>query len=182
MKIGDQVIEGDLAELNEDVLVLPRRKTQIVLTARALEDMTTLEKRVPQPKPNKIFHKGKGWIPDENDATYKDQMEKYATLRVAYFVVMSLEPSNITWSSVDLDNPSTWIKWEDDFKDAGFTQYECNLILGLCFRVNQLDEIKLENARQLFIHGQEEELKNSSSQNSEQSILPSGKPVSTGSE
>lgn len=177
MKIGDQKIEGDLAELNEDVLVLPRRKTQIVLTARALPDMTEFEKHVSEPQPKKVFHKGKGWIEDLEESTYMEQMERYGKLRVSYFVVYSLVPSEIEWDLVDLNNAETWDKWEEDFKASGFTQHECNLILALCFRVNQLDERKLEQARSLFVHGQEQLNADSSSPSSEQNDSLSGSPA-----
>lgn len=180
MKIAGMEIAGDLAELNEDVLVLPRRKSQIILTARALADMGTFEKRVPEPKPKKNFVKGKGWVLDLEDTTYVEEMKKYGELRVAYFVVMSLEPSEMVWDTVDLDKPDTWGNWEDDFKNSGFTQHECNLILGLCFQVNQLNESKLEDARASFVHGQEALADESSSPNSEQSDTPSGKPVKDG--
>ncbi|MHA1950751.1 MAG: hypothetical protein ACXAEN_26240 [Candidatus Thorarchaeota archaeon] len=177
MKIGEQVIEGELADLNEDVLVLPRRKTQIVLTARALPDMTDFDKLVPEPTPKKNFHKGKGWIPDLKDKTYMDSMKRYGRLRVAYFVVKSLVPSEIEWDTVDIDDPNTWDNWEDDFKKSGFTQHECNLVLSLCFSVNQLDERKLEQARQLFVLGQEQLVENSSSQSSEQKTSQNGEPA-----
>ena len=177
MKIGDQEIKGDLAELNEDVLVLPRRKTQIVLTARALPDMTDFEKHVSEPQPKKVFHKGKGWIPDLEDTTYMEQMERYGKLRVAYFVVFSLKPSEIEWDLVDESDANTWDKWEEDFKASGFTQHECNLILAKCFQVNQLDERKLEQARSLFVHGQEQLAADSSSPSSEPSDSQSGKPA-----
>ena len=177
MKIGDQKIEGDLAELNEDVLVLPRRKTQIVLTARALPDMTDFEKHVSEPQPKKVFHKGKGWVADTEDVTYMEQMARYGKLRVAYFAVFSLKPSEIEWDLVDEGDAETWDKWEEDFKNSGFTQHECNLILAKCFQVNQLDERKLEQARSLFVHGQEQLADDSSSPSSEQNGSPSGKPV-----
>jgi hypothetical protein len=175
MKIGGVAITGELSEPNEDVLVLPRRKTHIVLTARAISDMEDFNTRVPAPKPKKNFHKGKGWVTDLEDPTFVKDMERYSKLRVAYFVVASLQ--EIEWSTVNPDLPATWLKWEQDFKNAGFTQHECNLILHLCFEVNQLDEAKLEQARSLFVHGQEQVAKELSSQNSEQSNMPSGEPV-----
>ena len=180
MKIAGMEVTGELAELNEDVLVLPRKKTHIVLTARALPDMDDFNKRVPEPKPKKNFIKGKGWQFDLKDTTYVDEMTRYGKLRVAYFVVMSLEPSEIEWDQVDPTVPDTWDKWEDDFKTVGFTQHECNLILGLCFSVNQLDERKLEQARESFVLGQEALADESSSLSSEQSDTPSGEPVNDG--
>lgn len=176
MKIGGISITGELAELNEEVLILPRRKTQIVLTARAIPDMTDFEKRVPLPKPKKNFHKGKGWIEDLEDPDYLEAMERYTKIRVAYFVVESLQ--EMEWANVDPKKPTTWENWEEDLKGIKFTQHECNLVLQLCFQVNQLDEAKLEQGRALFVLGQEQEIERSSSQNSEQNSTPSGEHVS----
>lgn len=175
MKIGGVEIAGELATPNEEVLVLPRRKTQIIITARALPDMEDFDKRVPNPDPPKNFHKGRGWIPNLEDPTYVGKLEVYSKMRVAYFVVASLQ--DIHWENVDIKKPSTWIKWENDFKSVGFTQHECNLILQLCFQVNQLDEVKLEQARSLFVLGQEQEIEESSSLNSEQESSQSGEPA-----
>ncbi len=176
MKIGGIPIDGELAEPNEEVLVLPRRKTQIIITARAIPDMTDFEDRVPAPKPKKNFHKGKGWISDLDDPDYIKAVEKYGSLRVAYFVVHSLQ--DVEWAKVDPKKPATWENWEKDLKGVGFTQHECNLVLQLCFQVNQLDETKLEQARALFVLGQEQEIERSSSQNSEQNSTPSGEHAS----
>lgn len=176
MKIGGVTISGELAEPNEEVLVLPRRKTQIIITARAIPDMSDFEKRVPIPKPKKNFHKGKGWIEDLEDDNYIKAMERYTKIRVAYFVVASLQ--DVEWVKVDPEKPATWENWEEDLKGVGFTQHECNLVLQLCFQVNQLDETKLEQARSLFVLGQEQEIERSSSQNSEQNSTPSGEPAS----
>ena len=87
MKIGGIDITGNLAEPNEEVLVLPRRESQIIFTARAIQDMDSFEKRIPAPEPKKNYHKGKGWVPDLEDKTYVDALEKYRLLRVAYFIV-----------------------------------------------------------------------------------------------
>lgn len=175
MKIGGVEITGNLAEPNEEVLVLPRRESQIIFTARAIQDMDSFEKRIPAPEPKKNYHKGKGWVPDLEDKTYVDALEKYRLLRVAYFVVESLQ--SMEWATVDLDVPATWVNWEKDLKSIGFTQHECNLVLGLCFQVNQLNEAKLEEARSLFVLGQEQEANVSSTQDSEPSASPSGKPA-----
>lgn len=175
MKIGGVDITGELAEPNEDILVLPRRKTQIVLTARAISDMSDFDKKVPAPKPKKNFHKGKGWISDLKDPTYIKEMEQYAKIRVAYFIVASLQ--DMEWKTVDIKKPITWVNWEADFKSVGFSQHECNLILQFCFGVNQLDEQKLEQARSLFVLGQELGNDESSSQTVEPESTQSGEPV-----
>lgn len=83
----------------------------------------------------------------------------------------------ITWDKVDLENPKTWDKWQEDLQDSGFTSVECNLVLALVIDVNSLNEQKLKDARDSFILGQEQEAKRSSSQNTEPGSSPSGKPA-----
>lgn len=180
MKIAGVELTEELRELNEDVLVLPRGKRQIVFTARALPDLDELDNLVPQPKPRKVFIKGKGWVLDEDNDDYKTSMSNYGKLRVAYFVIASLRPSEIEWDTVDESKPSTWVNWENDLKSNGFTQQECNLILQFCFEVNQLDEKKLEAARRNFLAGQALLADESLFPSTEQDSSQSGTPVNDG--
>ena len=175
MKISGVEITGDLAKPNEDVMVLPRGKGQIVFTAQAVLDLDEFEERVPKPKPKKNFHRGKGWIVDLEDETYVKEVEKYNDLRVAYYVVRCLQ--DIEWATVDLEKPATWLNWEKDFESVGFSQHERNLILQFVLRTNNLDERKLEQARELFVLGQEQEANESTSPPSEQKNSPSGELV-----
>lgn len=176
MKIGGVEITGDLAAPNEQVLVLPRRSSQIIFTARALPDMEGFEKAVSVPTPPKMFQKGKGWVSDLDNEGYKQTSKTYVELKVAYYVVASLQ--DIEWVSVDLLKPKTWLNWENDLKAVGFSEHECNLVCQLCFQVNQLDEKKLEQARQLFVLGLDQQQDESYSPNDEQSNTPSGEAVS----
>ena len=174
MKIAGQELAGELAELNEEILVLSRKKGQIVLTARAIADMEDFTSRVNEPKPRRVFRKGKGWDDDTDHPDYQVELNRYAGLKMAWIVLKALEPSQIEWDTVNMEQPSTWANWEKDLKKNGFTQHECNLILGLVLGANQLSEAKLEKARELFVLGQEEELADSSSQNTEPQTTPSG--------
>lgn len=178
MKIGGIEIIGDLAKPNEDILVLPRpNDNQIVLTARAILEYETLANLCPAPKPRQIFTKSKGWHPDEKHKDYLEALNIYANRKLAYIVLKSLEPSNIEWSTVDMAVPGTWTNWEDELMENGFSVKECNLITGLALTVNQLDESKLEEARELFLQGQEREVNESDSPNSEANTTPSGEPA-----
>jgi len=177
MKIAGQELAGELTELNEEVLVLSRKKSQIILTARAIADMEEFTSRVNEPKPPRVFRKGKGWSDHTDHPNYQEELNHYGGLKMAWLVLKSLEPSQIEWDTVNMEQPATWENWEKDLKANGFTQHECNLVLGLVVSVNQLSEAKLEKARELFVHGQEAEAADSSSQNTEQVNTPSGEPV-----
>lgn len=177
MKIAGQELAGELAQLNEEILVLPRKQSQIILTARALADMDEFNALMPQPMAPQIFRKGKGWGQNNKDKNYVSEMTRFGECKLAWMVLKSLEPSEIEWDTVDMAQPATWKNWETDLRNSSFTQHECNLVLELVLDANQLNESKLEQARELFVLGQEAEADKSSSQNTEPGNTPSGEPA-----
>jgi hypothetical protein len=138
---------------NEVLLVLPRAEQNIVFRARGLKDMEEFQAKCPLPKPPGKFTKD-GWVAEENDPTYQQVMAEWGKKRLGYIVTRSLEPSNIEWDTVKLDDPRTWANWETDLIDGGLTQIEANRVLALVMEANSLDEAKLSKARELFLRGQ----------------------------
>lgn len=172
MKIAGETITR---ELNTDVLVLPRGDDFVVVKAQAIAEMDEFEKLCIAPEaPGRLVAK-KGFVKNEDDPTYKEQMKQYGMQRIGWIVINSL--LDIEWDNVDYEVPKTWTKWETDMKDAGFSSGERNLVLGLVLTVNSLDEQKLEDARESFIQGQGAELEKSASQTDEQKSSPSGQPA-----
>lgn len=172
MRIGGKEVTGP----NEEILVLPRMDGDVVIKAQAVADMSEFEKLVPEPKaPGKLTKDG--WIPLINDETYQDRLTRYNEQRFAYMAIISLQPSEIEWSGVVLDNPKTWVKWSDELAEAGLSTIEVNRIVVCIMQANSLDETKLKEARELFLRGLEEEAKKSSGLQTEQRSLQSGEPV-----
>ncbi len=136
----------------EDFLVLPRGDQNLVFRAKAIPDMSAFNAQVSEPKP-KMRMTADGSEADLTESGYlKDSLE-YNKRRLAFLVVNSLEPSKIEWDTVKMDIPGTWALWEDDMKNAGLSQVECNLILRLVMEVNSLDESKMKKAREVFLLG-----------------------------
>jgi len=140
----------------EDILVLPRSGGNITFTARGLPDMDEFNKLCPEPTPPTI-NMATGPQPDLKDAGYTSQVAEHTKRRWAYITVKSLEPSAIEWDTVVLDQPGTWVNWENDLKANGFTAVECNRVFGLILSANSLDERKIQKARELFLAGQPQE-------------------------
>ena len=136
----------------EEVLVLPRGDEQVVFRATGVKDLVEFNRLCPPPQPPAKLTKD-GPVADTDDPDYQVASMAYQRRKTAYIVLNSLAPSEIEWDSVALDNPSTWLNWEDDLKKAGFSQMECNRILSLVLQANCLDEKKLEKARRLFLRG-----------------------------
>jgi hypothetical protein len=161
----------------EEVLVLPRLNTDdIVIKARAVMDMDAFDALCPLPKAPVVRKKG-GAAPNLSDKTYLQQVAQRDQIRFAYMVIKSLEPSEIEWEHVDMDQPSTWLKWTDEFKEAGVSATEVNRVIACVMQANSLDEAKLKEARDLFLRGPALEPSDTCGPDTEPESTPSGKPV-----
>ncbi len=172
MKIGGVEIKGP----HEELLILPRPEADIVIRARAVLDMDAFDKLCPEPKPPGKRTKD-GWVPNPDDVSYKQILASYQGKRLGYLIINSLIPSNIEWDTVKLDNPSTWDNYANDLKNGGLSNIEVNRIIVCVMRANALDEQKLEEARKVFLRGQEQAQNESSGPNSEPVNTPSGAPA-----
>lgn len=172
MKIGGV----EVTRPAEEVLVLPRGEQSIAFRARGIADMDEFAKLCPEPKPPGKLTK-EGWVPNEDDESYKAVLAAHSKQRLAFMVVRSLEPSQIEWDSVDPANPRTWTNYEADFKRAGLTQVEVNRIVQLVLEANCLDENKLKKAREVFQLGQRPAPAAFSGPSTAPASTPSGEPA-----
>lgn len=172
MKINGVEVNGPA----EEVLVLPRANGDIVFRARAVLDMKPFEALVPEAKMPQRLEKG-GFKSNPDDPGYVAQVKRREELRFAYMCIKSLEPSNIEWSRVDIDEPGTWTEWEKELQEAGFSAIEINRIAVCVMGANALDEAKLKRARDVFLLGQGTPQAKSSGQDTEPQNMPSGEPV-----
>lgn len=141
---------------NIETLVIPRGDQVIVFKARGLPDMDAFDAQCPAPiAPAKVTKDGK--MSDLKDVNYLKCLEEHNKRRLAYIVIKSIEPSEIEWDTVKMDEPNTWINWQTDMKNAGLNQVECNLIFQLAWEANQLDDAKLKKAREAFLRGPQPE-------------------------
>lgn len=174
IKIAGQEIDPTLPE---DLIVLrPDTDSEIIVRARAFRDFDEFHAVCPIPEAPGRQVRGKGWVLDTNDDTFKQRMEQYSLKRVGWMVLQTLY--EIEWEVVDSDDPKTWPKWEDEMKDSGFTQVECNLIMALVIDVTSLNEDKMTAAKESFLHGQEAAQKDSNSPTSERQDLSNGEVAS----
>jgi hypothetical protein len=163
---------------DEEFLVLPRGEKQVVFRARGVPNYDEFDALCPEPTAPMINRAGQGWVPNKEEPGYKDMMKTYAEKKMSWLVIKSLEPSDIEWDKVSLDDPSTWLEWDQEFIKNGFTMVECNRIQHLAFEANCLDEGKLEKALAAFLLGQEPVPSEYSGQSIAPKTSPSGEPVS----
>jgi len=172
MKIGGVEVNGP----NEEILVLPRLDQDIVIRARAVSDMTGFEAVAKVPKAPGKYTKN-GFEPTLDDVTYLQKVEQFNSLRMAYMILRSLEPSEIEWENVDMENPKTWLKWDEELRASGLSDIEINRIVMCVMQANSLDESKLQQAREVFLLGLEVEGKSISGHQIAPESTPSGEPA-----
>lgn len=141
----------------EGLLILEREEGSLVFRAKsvAIEAWDHFNKICPEPSIPMVLVKGEK-KPNTTDETYQLQCRKLHAKRIAYLCIKSLEPSNIEWDTVNMDDPDTFEKFEDDLRTAGMTEIEIQKVIQLCVGANSLDEEKLKKARESFLRGQRE--------------------------
>lgn len=151
-------IKGRTLKANEEVLVLPRPDGPIVLKFRALSDIDEFEKMVPDPKPPMGRNKEGKVAPDYEDANFKEAAKRKNDQSYNYMVLASLSATeDLEWDKVKMDQPATYHLWEEELKEAGFSQWEVQRIKASATSVNGLNEAKIAAAREAFLATQVEQ-------------------------
>lgn len=155
MKLNGVKIQGP----NVETIIIPRGDGQpIVLKAQAVLDMKPFEKACPDPKPPMKMMKGGIKQPNLEDEMYKREVEAHGKKRLAFMILTGLEATEgLEWDKVKLTDPSTWLLYEDELREAGFSEIEINRITTGVMAANCLSDDKIEEARQRFLHFQEVE-------------------------
>ena len=160
--------------VHEAVLPIPHKDQIIPFRAKAISSFDEFHKLCPEPNAPSVLTKD-GKKQNFDDPSYKDMVATYMSRRAAWMVVESLQ--DIEWETVDPDQPGTWIKWEEDLRNAGFSQVVINRIASHVLEVNALDESKLEEARKSFALGQAALADESSGLTIAPGTTPSGEPA-----
>lgn len=148
MKLKGQKIQS----ANEELIVLPRGDDAIVLKAQAILSFDEFEKLCPEPEMAKKTMMSGKQVDNPHDKAYKDAVEDHNKKYLAYLVIKSLEATeDLEWEVVDLQNPDTWLSYEKELRDSGFSETEMSRILKGVLAANSLDEGKIAEAKERFL-------------------------------
>lgn len=170
MRLNGKKIEG----LNVEEIFIPRGEDVIVFRAQAVVDYSICDALNPRPTPKKGRDR-KGDIVEITDKTYNSSLDDYATRRVAFMVIKSLEATEgLEWDTVNIEDMNTWINWRTEFENSGFTEPEIGRIFAGVMAACGLDESKVEKARSRFLASRQEVSDGLSFRKVEPSNTPSG--------
>lgn len=135
-----------------DVVVFPRAEQNLIFHIIGVESFEEFDAIYPRPKPPQMLKKGRQQD-NLDDPAYAKQHEAWAQARQDWLLIKALSaPENeITWDHVDVKDPATFTKVNDELKAAGLTQIELNRLIGKMYEVNALSETGMENARANFL-------------------------------
>jgi hypothetical protein len=131
-------------------LTFKRGQNFLAFYAQPVWDMDEFNALCPLPEnKNFRFEKG-GKVKDPDAPAWRETLSEYSRKRWGYVVLKSLEPSNIEWDGVSLDDPSTWLTVEEELKKH-LAVYEFAKVMELVDEANAIDAAKLEeNAESFF--------------------------------
>jgi len=176
MKVGSVEVSG----VHEQVLVLPRGEKKLVFRARGITSFEEFNKLCPMPEAptmmKRIDNKMQR-VPNNNDPIYKAKLVDWATKRANWMVLKTLEPSNIEWDTVKMDQPDTWGNYINEL-EKNFADSEAIKIMELAQEVNGIDERKLKEARESFFLEQAQAENEQSHPTGDQPNILSGGPAS----
>ncbi len=174
MRIKGQVLNGP----NEELIVIPRGQSQIVLRARAVLEYDDFDRLCPEPKAPWVVKPGGQKQQDFNDPKYIAAIAQRVKQQTYFMFIKSLEATDgLEWDTIDLKRPDTWLQFENELKNSGFSQIERNLITRGIMIANNLDDNKVEEARQRFLLSLAVPAVDSLSQTAVPTSTPSGQPA-----
>lgn len=152
MKIKGKKIEN----ANVEIIPIPRGdRDDIILMARAVQDMKLFTKMCPLPKPPLRKINGVD-VPQLKDLNYVKAMKRHVEKRMAWMTITSLEATEgLEWETVKADDPSTWLQLEPELQKSGFSAVEVQRIIAGVIDANALSESKIEAARERFLLSQQ---------------------------
>ena len=152
-----------------EVLVVPHNGVEVVFKAECVTDYSEFDKLCPTPvPPKKLLAGGKEEV-DTKDKDYLKEVDDWSDRRSNWMFLKSLQASDhVEWDIVDMQDPSTWNKFDEEFISAGFVGPIIERIKMLVFKACGLDQSMIDEATERFLVGQAQESSNETSQDSEQ--------------
>lgn len=138
-------------------IVLSRNDEFHVFQCEAVLDYAEFERLCPKPRPDKLLKPGGQVLETTDSPRYTKALEKWGNQRLAWMIIQSLKNTpGLTWDKVNYDDPETWLQYEDELKEAYFSQVEINELVGGVIEANNLSQEKIREARDRFFRMQSE--------------------------
>ena len=134
------------------VIVFPRVGGDLVFKAGPVVDDREFLELCPEPtKYQKIFPGGKR-VEDLDNKDYKESIKQWGRKKLAWLVLKSLEyTDDLEWDDIDMQDSNTWTRYEDELKEAGFSNVEQVALVNTVMDACGLNQSKITEATERFL-------------------------------
>jgi len=138
-----------------EICVIPRDGKDYVFRAQAVLDFKEFDKLCKEPEMSIRKNVKTGEVSKVPSKDYDKQMDEYATNRMNYLIIKSLEATEgLTWDTIKMEDISTWGNYDKELKESGLSATEVNKIVSAVLIANSLDDTKYKEARERFLASQ----------------------------
>lgn len=155
MKLGSEVI----AIKATVPVAICRGDVKIVMECGAVtnEHYEEFEELVPQPEPPKMLVAGKGEQIDFENKAYLDALADYRQKRFAFMTVRSLlYTPGLSFDTVDIKKPDTYMNLDQELADAGFMPVEIVRIRDAVYEAQGISQEKVDAALESFLKAKQD--------------------------
>ena len=148
MKIGGK----EVLPLAPLVVVIPRPGGEdLKIECKMVTDFQTFEALCPTPTPPKTLYKGEKEAPaDFNHPEYLEAIKTYSIRRAYYIYIYSIKDS-VEFDVVNPTDPTTWDKFDDEFRSVGIVGHYMNAIIEGINEINGLSQRAVDEAKERFL-------------------------------
>jgi len=137
-------------------IAIPRQKTDIAFMAQAVLNYDEFDALCPRPTAPRRLMPGGEYEDGEID---EKVMLDWAALRVDWMTLKSLEVTpGLEWETVKMDQPDTWGNYQEELRNAMFSDVEIARIFGIVTDANGLSQAAIDKATEAFLVEREAQL------------------------
>lgn len=135
-----------------DVVPIFRGDETFYIKVQAVTNMEEFDKYCKRPEPPTVRKKDNTTFQDFEDKKYLKELETYNGYQTDFLFIQSLACNeDMEWELVKMSDPTTWSIWREELAESGLLKAEIGQILEAIFKVNSLDQGKIEEAKKSFL-------------------------------
>jgi hypothetical protein len=143
-------------------IVFPHGESEIVFLIQGVFSFDEFDKLAPEPQPPSIMYPGGKTDKDFNDKKYIEALETRDKQRITWMYLKALEPSDLEYEKVKIEDPDTYKHFEEEFDIAGIAPGYVRFIKEAIINLSGFNHEMVTEATQRFLAGLEQQTKPSS--------------------
>lgn len=133
-------------------VVIPRKDFNLVFTFQPVLDFDEFDKIYPEIEPTVKVVPGGEKTTDYNSPDYKEKVKKREEARSAWAFLTSISATEgLEWSTVKMEDPSTWINFEKELRTFGIGPGESQSLMKAVIDASGITNEHVKEATEAFL-------------------------------